>query len=94
VLGCTHYPLIKRVIGETMRAEVTLVDSAEATAKEASQILEREGLLNQNNEEVRSQFYVTDAAKRFHRIAERILGEPLDHLEAVEVWGHDRLKSD
>jgi hypothetical protein len=36
-------------------------------------------------------FYVTDAASRFHRIAERILGEPLEHLEAVEVWGHDRL---
>jgi hypothetical protein len=37
-------------------------------------------------------FYVTDAAGRFHRIAERILEEPLDHLEAVEVWGNDKLK--
>src|SRR5262245_4674901 len=34
VLGCTHYPLIKRVIGETMGESVTLVDSAEATAEE------------------------------------------------------------
>jgi glutamate racemase len=39
-----------------------------------------------------SRFYVTDAAGRFHRIAERILEEPLDHLEAVEVWGNDKLK--
>ncbi len=92
VLGCTHYPLIKRVIGETIGEDVTLVDSAEATADETAQLLEREGLLNRNSEDINSQFYVTDAAKRFHRIAERILGEPLKHLEAVEVWGHDRLQ--
>jgi glutamate racemase len=91
VLGCTHYPLLKRVIGETIGANVTLVDSAEATAEETAQLLERDGLLNQTDEEVDCRFYVTDAAKRFHRIGERILGKPLEHLEAVEVWGHDRL---
>lgn len=91
VLGCTHYPLLKGVIGETMGAGVTLVDSAEATAEEAAQVLERHGLLNRESTAGKAEFYVTDAAKRFHRIAERILGEPLEHLEAVEVWGHDRL---
>ncbi|MCI0336565.1 MAG: glutamate racemase [Acidobacteria bacterium] len=94
LLGCTHYPLLKRVIGETIGAKVILVDSAEATAGETAALLEREGLINQTGEEASYQFYVTDAAKRFHRIAERILGEPLEHLEAVEVWGHDRLERD
>ncbi|MDX2029320.1 MAG: glutamate racemase [Blastocatellia bacterium] len=91
VLGCTHYPLLKGVIGETMGAGVSLVDSAEATAEEAAQVLARHGLLNRESAAGKAEFYVTDAAQRFHRIAERILGEPLEHLEAVEVWGHDRL---
>jgi glutamate racemase len=93
VLGCTHYPLLKRVIGETIGAKVILVDSAEATAEETAQLLEREGLLNQTGEDSIYRFYVTDAAKRFHCIAERILGEPLEHLEAVELWGSDRLET-
>jgi glutamate racemase len=93
VLGCTHYPLLKRVIGETIGSEVSLVDSAQATAEETEQLLAKHGLLNESREAGASRFYVTDAANRFHRIAERILGERPEHLEAVEVWGHDKLKT-
>jgi glutamate racemase len=105
VLGCTHYPLLKSVIKSTIGAvdgeSVSLVDSAEATAEEVAQSLEGRGLLNHPLEPMAeptgtgaSRFYVTDAAGRFHRIAERILEEPLDHLEAVEVWGNDKLESE
>jgi glutamate racemase len=93
LLGCTHYPLLKKIIAGTIGEDVSLVDSAEATAEEAANLLERERISNQTGERGSSQFYVTDAAKRFHRIAENILGEPLPHLDAVEVWGHDRLET-
>jgi len=97
VLGCTHYPLLKPVINATIGATdgegVALVDSAEATADETAHLLEKRGLINQSACAGVSRFYVTDAAGRFHRIAERILEEPLDHLEAVEVWGHDKLET-
>ncbi|HZF40323.1 MAG TPA: hypothetical protein VE715_15965, partial [Blastocatellia bacterium] len=91
----------KSTIGATDGESVALVDSAEATAEETAQLLERHGLLNHPLETAElaeptnagaSRFYVTDAAGRFHRIAERILEEPLDHLEAVEIWGNDKLK--
>ncbi|MBS1791618.1 MAG: glutamate racemase [Acidobacteria bacterium] len=91
VLGCTHYPLLKSVISETMSDTVTLIDSAEAVAEETAQLLEQAGWLDTDSEPQQSRFYVTDAAQRFHRIAERILGAPLEHLEAVEVFGHDKL---
>jgi glutamate racemase len=91
VLGCTHYPLLKGVIGETMGSDVALVDSAEATAEETAALLESHHLLNRQLNSGKAEFYVTDAARRFHRIAERILEAPLEHLEAVEVWGHDKL---
>ncbi|MFN7949988.1 MAG: glutamate racemase [Blastocatellia bacterium] len=91
VLGCTHYPLLKAVIAETMGDAVRLVDSAEAAAKETADLLAEENLLNPQSGRGTGRFYVTDAAQRFHRIAERFLGAPLEHLEAVEVFGHDRL---
>ncbi len=95
VLGCTHYPLLSGVIVETMGPDVTLVDSAEATAVEVEALLAERDLLNRDGEHVEgsTRIFVTDAAKRFHRIAERILGAPPKHLEAVEVWGHDRLSA-
>jgi glutamate racemase len=45
VLGCTHYPLLKRVIGETIGPQVRLVDSAEATADATRDLLQGSGLL-------------------------------------------------
>lgn len=93
VLGCTHYPLLKPVLAEVMGEGVTLVDSAEAVATEVETLLGEKGLLNPQTEAGSNEFYVTDAAQRFHRIAARFLGAPLAHLEAVEVWGHDRLQT-
>jgi len=45
VLGCTHYPLLKAVIGEAIGPGVALVDSAEATATVVRRRLEEKGLL-------------------------------------------------
>ena len=88
VLGCTHYPLLKTVIAETIGASVTLIDSGAATATEIETLLQAKGLRNPQVESGWNEFYVTDAAQRFHRIAERFLGHPLGHLEAVEVAEH------
>lgn len=88
VLGCTHYPLLKNVITETIGESVTLIDSGAATATEIAALLREKKLLNPQVEPGWSEFYVTDAAQRFHRIAERFLGHPLRHLEAVEVAEH------
>jgi glutamate racemase len=88
VMGCTHYPLLKTMIAETIGREVHLIDSGAATAAEIKMLLRDKALLNPQTEKGWSEFYVTDAAQRFHRIAERFLGYPLEHLEAVEVLEH------
>jgi glutamate racemase len=93
VLGCTHYPLLKPVLTEVMGASVALVDSAEAVAAEVEDLLRQNDWLNPQVQRGSAEFYVTDAAQRFHRIAAQFLSEPLAHLEAVEVWGHDRLQA-
>ncbi len=101
VLGCTHYPILKRVIQETVGKDVKLIDSGEATADEVSIFLQNRGLANavqiSYNRNRRlcddlDHFYVTDAAKRFAHVAERFLGVKPAKLEAIEVFGVDKLK--
>jgi glutamate racemase len=102
VLGCTHYPILKQVIQDTVGHQVTLIDSGEATAREVKMLLEEKGLagkllgsgaLKRQLCDDLDHFYVTDAAERFSRVAERFLGIAPSILEAVEVWGHDELRT-
>src|SRR5207249_9865088 len=102
VLGCTHYPILKDVIQEAVGAEVELIDSGEATAREVKSLLTEKGsarttpgtgALERQLCDDLDHFYVTDAAERFARVAERFLGTKPSRLEAVEVFGDDRLKS-
>jgi glutamate racemase len=92
VLGCTHYPILRDVIQQTVGENVTLIDSGEATAEEVEKLLVEKDFTNPNRFEGSRQlcddldhFYVTDAADRFSRVAERFLGSPPSKLEAIEV---------
>ena len=99
VLGCTHYPILRDVIQQTVGENVTLIDSGEATAEEVEALLRQTGLAN-SNQQTRERslcddldhFYVTDAAERFARVAERFLGTQPSVLEAIEVFGNDELR--
>ena len=102
VLGCTHYPILRRVIQEVVGEGVRLIDSGEATARETEALLSAGGLSRiDRRDRARERhlcndldhFYVTDAAERFARVAERFLGSVPSVLEAVEVWGHDELRT-
>lgn len=98
VLGCTHYPILRRTIQQTVGEDVKLIDSGEATADEVAALLAEKGLANPNIVQGKRRlcddldhFYVTDAAERFAHIAERFLGSKPSKLEAIEVYGSDRL---
>jgi glutamate racemase len=102
VLGCTHYPILREVIQKTIGESVILIDSGEATALEVKTLLKEKdlarltmptGALERNLCDDLDHFYVTDAAERFARVAERFLGAKPSRLEAVEVWGEDRLQN-
>jgi len=99
VLGCTHYPILREVIQQTVGDDVKLVDSGEATADEVKILLRDRELANtQESTGPRTlcddldHFYVTDAADRFARVAERFLGTKPSKLEAIELYGVDELK--
>jgi glutamate racemase len=100
VLGCTHYPILREVIQRTVGENVKLIDSGEATAEEVERLLAGKDLANPNMVSgVRElcddldHFYVTDAAERFAKVAERFLGTTPNKLEAIEVYGGDKLRA-
>ncbi len=102
VLGCTHYPILREVIQAVVGSNVALVDSGAATAEEVETLLTEKNLANTDAPRSAAErklcddldhFYVTDAADRFARVAERFLGVKPAKLEAVEVFGRDELKN-
>ena len=102
VLGCTHYPILRDIISETVGSEITLIDSGAATAADVESLLEQKSLTHDEPlgfyQERRlcddlDHFYVTDAAERFAKVAERFLGSAPSILEAVEIWGQDELRT-
>jgi glutamate racemase len=85
VLGCTHYPLMKTVIGNVVGREVRLIDSAHETARQAGEILRTHGLENGAPDGARYRFIASDAPDTFLGLGERFLGSPIDRVETVTL---------
>jgi glutamate racemase len=85
VLGCTHYPLLKKVIARVMGKEVTLIDSAVETSREISTLLEVFDLKREQKKSPSREFYVTDSPEPFVKVGEIFLGEKIEHIEQIIV---------
>jgi len=85
VLGCTHYPLLKKIIAEVMGPDVTLVDSAEETARTVANILQDKKTLRPPAETGNHHYYVTDVPAGFIRVGNRFLGGKLGDVYQVSL---------
>ncbi len=85
VLGCTHYPLLKPLLGRVMGDDVRLIDSAEETAKAVAQTLVEQGLEAPPGEPVYHRFVVSDDEPRFRQVGARFIGEKLTAAEVVAL---------
>jgi glutamate racemase len=84
VLGCTHYPLLKPLLGDILGPEVALVDSAEAAAAAAAALLEECDLLA-GSDCGGASFFVSDIPLKFQEIAQRFLGKSIPLVTQVEA---------
>ena len=84
VLGCTHFPLLKPLIGREA-GNVALVDSTITTAEETARVLAQEELLNTDNNNPDYRFYVSDIPLKFRTIGERFLGRTMEQIEMVSL---------
>jgi glutamate racemase len=90
VLGCTHYPLLKPLLRRVTPPNVTIVDSAESTARVVASHL-RELLPHSPPEEKESRahprlkFFATDSVEKFRRLGQRFLGHSTEDVEHVDL---------
>jgi glutamate racemase len=90
VLGCTHYPLLRKVMERTvpMGNRWGVIDSAEATALEVSRRLISLGLMpNAGAGAATCRFFATDSVVKFRRLGGAFLGQAIDDVELVDLGG-------
>jgi glutamate racemase len=85
VLGCTHYPLMKTVIGNVVGREVRLIDSAYETARETGQVLRTKGLEMDTADSARYRFIASDAPDTFLALGQTFLGSSIDRVETLTL---------
>ncbi|MER3410712.1 MAG: glutamate racemase [Thermoleophilia bacterium] len=85
ILGCTHYPLIRPVFQRVFGRGVTLVFSAEETAREVAETLARKRMENAAGREGRYRFLTTGDPDRFRAMGARFLQLPIDGVERVSL---------
>jgi glutamate racemase len=83
ILGCTHYPLLKKPIRGFMGKAMRLVDSAEEIAIEVAALLKRQSLARKQANGAHG-FFVTDAPERFIKVGRRFLGEKVESAVRIE----------
>ena len=84
VLGCTHYPIMKRTISTAMGYGVTLIDSAQATAVSVKDLLDRDGMARSGGAGTHS-FFVTDSPERFKSVSDTFVGRTLNNVELCRL---------
>lgn len=85
ILGCTHYPLLKSVLQETVLPGTILVDSAEVVAEEISSILNDLNLKTSAKDTGTLSCYVSDLPARFEMVASRFLGDSIAHVSKIHL---------
>jgi len=85
VLGCTHYPLLRGVIGREMGESVKLVNPAYETAKSLKDLLKEKDLLNVSGEKPEHKFFVSDGVDQFRSFANSILPYQVDNTTVVDI---------
>jgi glutamate racemase len=85
VLGCTHYPLLKPLIGEILGERVRLIDSAEETAAETGRVLDRLEARADGDSAPCYRFVASDAPEQFLRMGQRFLGETVKGVDTLTL---------
>lgn len=89
VMGCTHYPLLRKVISDIMGNEVTLIDSGKETSKTAFEILTDAKLLktvvDEKIDSTEIKYFVSDVPDKFSAVASRFLGKDINNITRVDI---------
>lgn len=85
VLGCTHYPFLRPLIERVAGPEVTVLDPAEAVARQVQRVLAERGLLGDSGHAGRELFYTSGDPREFARVASQLLNQDVVALPSPEI---------
>ena len=93
ILGCTHYPLLRKLIGDIMGDKVRLVNPAYETSMVLKNLLADQHMENQGGtkEEFPYRFYVSDAAEKFKEFANSILPYDVERTKQINLEEYQEL---
>lgn len=89
IMGCTHYPLLRRLLRRMVGEGVTLVNPAYETALALGRLLDARGMRHEWAADVensgRHSFYASDSVEKFHRFADSILPYDTGATQLVQI---------
>jgi glutamate racemase len=85
VLGCTHYPLLRKTIRKIVGEQIELVNPAYETAISLKEVLLKAGLENDEILKTNHKFFVSDGAEKFKRFANSILSCEVMETKDVNI---------
>jgi glutamate racemase len=85
ILGCTHYPLIRPILQRVFGRDVTLVFSAEETAREVAETLARKRMEHERGRDGAYRFLTTGDPAAFREMGRRFLQLPIGEVEHVTL---------
>ncbi|MDR3625038.1 MAG: glutamate racemase [Chlamydiales bacterium] len=80
VLGCTHYPLLKKILYEEIGKHICLIDPAITCAQKVQEVLNQNNLNTKQTTPGTREYFVSDDPKKFSTIGTQFLGLPLDSV--------------
>ena len=75
VLGCTHYPFLKKSIKKIVGRKVKLIDSGKAIAKRTKALLTGNNLKNNQKRKGKIVYFTTGKHQKFSKVASKLLSK-------------------
>lgn len=90
ILGCTHYPVLKKAIRKVVGEEVMLINMGYSTAQAVAEELKALGICCDDNNPAKKVFYVSDLTSSFSKIAKILLGDEIGNkVNLVDITKYE-----
>ncbi len=85
ILGCTHYPLLRKVIKNIMGPKINLIDSAKVV-EIIKDVIKKNGKLKSSlKKDKKHQFYFSDMPNNLKEVAPKFLGKPIKNIKLIDL---------
>ncbi|MDF2672381.1 MAG: glutamate racemase [Clostridiales bacterium] len=85
VMGCTHYPLLKKVVRDVMGPDVALINPAEETAIDLMKVLAQHNLQSELKDRSHYKYYVSDNPDKFSKVGGNFLNKEVFNIDKIDI---------